>query len=158
MPHDRGEVERTRFQLQLPGLEPSDEEQVVHEVKQTVGVAIDHIEIPTLLLGEVAVLECELEITDDRRQRRSEIVGDERDEFVLDPARFEQLLVLQRELTPGGLRLCTGSHLSAPKTVERPDQTGEPQENQVGRSVVMGRNRSTGSLGSAFATSSGPPG
>ena len=130
MPHDRGEVERTRFQLQLPGLEPSDEEQVVHEVKQTVGVAIDHIEIPTLLLGQVAVLECELEIAHDRGQGRSEVVGDERDEFILDPARFEQLLVLQRELTAGGLRLCTGGRLCSAKAVERPDQTGEPQENQ----------------------------
>jgi len=44
-------------EIQLAGLEPSNEEQVVDEAKQTVGVAIDDVEIPLLLLGQVALVE-----------------------------------------------------------------------------------------------------
>jgi len=68
-------------------------------------------------------------------------VGDERDEFVLDPTRFEQLLVLQCELTLGGLRLVACGLLGAPETVERPDQPGEPDENQRGERRRSDRKR-----------------
>ena len=112
------------MEIQLAGLEPRDEQQVVHEVKQTVRVAIDDVEIPTLLVGQVAVVECELEVTHDRRQRRPEVVGDQCDEFVLDPTGFEQLLVLEREQALGRFRLAARDLLGAPETIERPDQAG----------------------------------
>ena len=118
LPHHGGKVELRGLEVQLARLEPRDEEQVVHEVKQTVGIAVDDVEIPTLLLGQVAVVECELEVTHDRRQRRPEVMGDQRDEFVLDPISLEQLLVLQRELTPGRLRLCARVLLGPPEAVE----------------------------------------
>ena len=71
--------------LQLARLELRDEEQIVHEPEQAVGVVVDDVEIASLLFGQVAVVQRQLEIADDRGQRRAQLVRDERHELVHEP-------------------------------------------------------------------------
>jgi hypothetical protein len=88
-----------RLERQAPGVDPRDREDVVDEPEQPVGVPAHDLEEAHLLLGQVSRLavEHQLEVADDRRDRRSQLVRDRADELVLHPVELEQLLVLLRE-------------------------------------------------------------
>src|SRR5919197_1395037 len=63
--------------------EPGNEEQVVDEAQQALGVSLDDLEIAAWLLPERHVVHGQLEVAHDRRERRSQVVGDQRHELVL---------------------------------------------------------------------------
>ena len=79
-----------RSRLSVPGLDLGDEQQVADEPQQPPRVALDHVEELPLLVGDLArlLLEQQLEVADDRRQRRAQLVRDEREELVLEPLRL----------------------------------------------------------------------
>ena len=101
---DRAQIERRpRGRACRP--RPGEEEQVADEVEEPVRVALDDAQEPALLVGQVAGLavEQELGVAPDRRQRRAQLVRDERDELVLQPVELAQALVLGREVALRGL-------------------------------------------------------
>src|SRR5439155_25986940 len=77
-------VDRLTLDFELACVVARDEEQVTDEPLQSARVAGDDLEISLLHLGDLAAvgLEEELDVPDDRRQRRAQLVGDERDELV----------------------------------------------------------------------------
>jgi hypothetical protein len=95
----RDEVDMRRFERQAPGVDPGDGEDVVDEPEQPLGVPAHDLEEARLLLGQLPGLavEHQLEVADDRGDRRSQLVRDRADELVLHPVELEQLLVLFRE-------------------------------------------------------------
>src|SRR5439155_1224041 len=81
---DSFELEFAPFQRELSRLDLRDEEEVADKPHQPVGVALDHVEEMNMLLIQlIAVLEHELQIAEDRGQRRSQLVRDDCHEFVL---------------------------------------------------------------------------
>ena len=103
---DRLEVDEAHLDRKLPGLDLSEEEQIADQAEQPLGVAIDDPEEPALLVGEVAAfVEQQLEVPADRGEGRPQLVGDERDEVVLEPVELPQPLVLLGQQPLRGLGL-----------------------------------------------------
>src|SRR5439155_15086031 len=75
-----------------------DEKQVADDALKPLRVAIDRLEEPHLLFSEILVLGDQLEVAPDRRQRRAQLVRDERDELVLHAVELPELVVLPLEL------------------------------------------------------------
>jgi len=82
------EIELARTNLELSRLDLRDEQQVVHELQKPVGIVVDDVQIVSLLFGQVGIVQRQLEIADDRRQRCAQLVGDERHELVHEPFCF----------------------------------------------------------------------
>ena len=97
---NRGEVDRADVERELAGLDLRQEEQVADESEQPVRVPLDDAEELPLLGGHAAglAIEDELQVAADRGERCSKLVGDERDELVLQPVELEQTLVSDLEL------------------------------------------------------------
>ena len=70
---DLREVEVLLLEHHVPGLQACDEEQVVHEPEQPVRVPCDHVQVLAHVVGQV-LLERELDVARDRRQRRTQVV------------------------------------------------------------------------------------
>ena len=77
---------------ELPVLDLRDEEQIVDQAEQAVRVSVDDVRVQPLPLRELLVPE-QLEVAEDRRQRRANLVRDERDESVLETVELAQALV-----------------------------------------------------------------
>ena len=103
--HDElDQVDLRRVEREPFGVHLRDLEDVVHEGVQPVGVAVDDVEEPRLHLVELAglALPHELEVADNGRQRRAQLVGHRADELVLQAVDLLESLVLLRE------RACRG--------------------------------------------------
>ena len=86
--------EQGRGQIEAAGLQPRDEEQIVDEPQQTVGAPRDDLEVAATLRVERrldVVVEDELDVAHDRGERCSQIVGDQRDELVLQAVGLDEL-------------------------------------------------------------------
>ena len=100
--HELLDVDGLERELQAIRVGTADRQDVVHQMAQPPRVAVDHLEEPRLVLGEIACLALaqQFEVPDDRRQRCTELVRDHRDEGLLQLVELEQALVL----LPEGLR------------------------------------------------------
>ena len=125
--HDTGEVDLLRLEGQLAGLQASDEEEVVHQTEQPIRVACDDLQKAAHLVSEI-VLERELHVAGDRRERRAQVVGDQRHEFVLQPVGFTQPLVLLGEQPLRGLGLGAGEPFRHTQRIERVDDAREAEQ------------------------------
>ncbi len=109
---DRLEVGVLDAEHEAARLEARGEQQVVDESQQPVGAARDDLDVAAPLFVErrtAVVVERELDVADDRRQRRAQIVGDERDELVLQEVSLDELFVLLDELARESCRPCRRS-------------------------------------------------
>src|SRR5207237_2254014 len=118
LPDDGAQVDLGRPQVELSGFEPRDEEQVVDEPQEPVGVALDDVEVAARLLAERLVVQRQLEVAHDRRQRRPQVVRDQRHELVLETVGLAQAFVLLRQQPAGELGLGASLALLLPKSVE----------------------------------------
>src|SRR6266536_1784280 len=93
------EIDVLERQLELAGVDPGDEEEVVGELQQALRTLGDEAEESLLLVCQRAgvAVEQQLEVAADRGQRRSHLVRDERDELVPHLVELTQALVLLRE-------------------------------------------------------------
>src|SRR4051794_39773044 len=91
---ERGEVDVAFLEAQLASLDPGDEKQVADEPQQAPRVAVDDDEdVGALTRGRVVavafgVVAEQLEVADDGRQGRAQLVRDERGELVLHARRL----------------------------------------------------------------------
>ena len=133
---ERDQVDLLALDGHPPGVEARDGEDVVHEAVQPCRVAADDLEEAHLHLGQLAGLavEHELEVADDRRERRPQLVGDRADELVLQAVELLQLLVLRRE-GPGGLALRVEQLLA----LEREREFGGDAVEEVAQAGELGR-------------------
>ncbi len=96
------------------------EQQVLDEREEPLGVAVDHLQ-PRLLFdaqpGRLGVVVQQLEVAADRRERRTQLMRDERDELVLHPVELAQPLVLHLGLCQQ--RLAVALRLDGCGDVER---------------------------------------
>ena len=83
---------RHRLELQGAGLQPGQQQQVLDEPQQPVGVAVDHVEVGALVLGQLAGAGVAEQVRegDDRRQRAAQFVRDGGDELVVERGRLDQ--------------------------------------------------------------------
>src|SRR6266516_2111643 len=101
-----GQVERLPVERHVPGSSLGHEEQVDDDVEQPLRVAADDAEEVAVTLREpVAVLVEQLEVAEDRRQRGPQLVGDDRDQVVLEVVELAQALVLHGQDGAGLVRL-----------------------------------------------------
>ena len=84
-----GQLHVLPFVLDLARLHPADEERVVGEPGQVVGLVHDRLhELLAALQGEVGVLQDELGEAADGHERAAEVVGDDGHELALHPVVF----------------------------------------------------------------------
>ena len=115
--HDQTEIDGLALDRELARLDLGEEEQVAHELEQPLRVPLDDLEVaPAPGLGRLEVLEQQLDVAADRGQRRAQLVGDERDELVLEPVELAEPVVLLGEEALDGLGFRTGRALG----VEQP--------------------------------------
>ena len=81
-----GEVDRHRGAVALGGVE-----EVGDQPAEAFGVAVHHAQLLDRVRRERLVLLEELDVADDRRERRTQLVGDQGDELVLDPERAHEV-------------------------------------------------------------------
>jgi hypothetical protein len=86
------EFDRIVLDGELPRLDLRDEEQIVDEREETIGVAADDLREVALVVGERA-LEQQLEIAADRCERGAQLVRHQGDELVLEPVQLTEALV-----------------------------------------------------------------
>ena len=99
---DRGDIRRLHFQPRLAEDDARDVEHILDDLRQRAGVAIDHFQrLWNLLLGNGARLQ-HARIAEHGVQWRSQLVGQRREEFVLQPVRALQLLIRLRGLDRHG--------------------------------------------------------
>jgi len=102
---DRLEVGVVDGEHETAGLEAGSEEQVVDEAQEAIGATRDHLDVPAALVVERCasiLVQRELDVSDDRGQRRAQVVRDEGDELVLQLIGADELLVLRGERSFGG--------------------------------------------------------
>jgi hypothetical protein len=144
-----GEVDLLRLERELPGFDLRDEEQVAHEPQEPVGVAVHDLEEAPVLLREVGVVEDELEVAGDRGQRGAQLVGNERDELVLQAVELAQPVVLLQKQPLRGLGLVQRGALAfverlplgdrALELADEPGEASKDEERQRGRTDDDGR-------------------
>ena len=130
---DRGQIERSRIERERPRLQPRDEEEVVDEREQPLRTTFDDLQIAASLLverGLDTLVERQLDIANDRGERRAKVVRDERDELVLQLVRFEKLLVLRLELRLGLLGKGSRVAFAHADPLERPEDSGEARDDE----------------------------
>jgi hypothetical protein len=83
--HDAVEFGRSFLDVDLPGVDLRNEQQITDDAQEPVGVAVDDREELTLLVGQAAGLSVEhqLEVSADRRDRRSQLMRDGHDQPVV---------------------------------------------------------------------------
>ena len=83
------EVDVADLQREASGLHMSDEQEVADEAQQAARIAVDDAEKAAVVGAQrVGVLEHELEVADDRGQRRAQLMRDQREELVLEDLRL----------------------------------------------------------------------
>ena len=129
---DLDDVDLLERQLQLTGLQTGREQQVVDEPQQPVGAPRDDLEEAAALGVErrAVLVERELDVADDRRERRAQVVGDERDELVLQPVGLDEPCVLLDELAPCLLGTEPCHFLTGADPLERAEDAGEPPDDE----------------------------
>ncbi len=97
---DPGEVDGLPVELERMRVGAREEEELVDENGEPVGVPLDDPEVALAGRRErpLGRVERHLEIAAERRERRSQLVGGGRDELVLEAVELEQALVLGGQL------------------------------------------------------------
>ena len=128
----RAQIEVGPFEDEPSRLQPRNEEQVVDEAQQPFRASRDDLEVAAALVveGWLDILERELDVADDRRQRGAEIVGDQSDEFVLELVRLDELVVLQREQHLRLLGIGARRSLAFTQSFEGAQDPDEPQQDE----------------------------
>src|SRR5207302_3664470 len=94
---DRSDVELALLEREIARARLSGEQEILDQAEETLGVAIDHLEPVHLRGGKFrhdVVLQKQLEVAADRRQRRAKLVRDEGDELVLHSIELAEPFVL----------------------------------------------------------------
>ncbi len=132
-----GEIDVLGLERELPGLDLRDEEEVAHEPQEPVRVAVHDVEEAPVLERKLGIVEDELQVAGDRRQRRAQLVRDERDELIFETVELAQPVVLLQEQPLGRLGFGERRALAlvqAPalltRLLELANEPVEPQEDE----------------------------
>ncbi|GJE08233.1 hypothetical protein AOPFMNJM_3569 [Methylobacterium jeotgali] len=151
-----GEVEGHRVEVELPGLDLGDVEDVVDDRQQGVAGGADQLQPAPVLTGEVRLVEEQARVADDAVERRADLVGHGGEEVGLGLARPLGLrarrLRLDGEgpqgllavLAAGDVEVQADHALRAPvAAVERAAEGGDPMpaDAELGRVVGAGLDR-----------------
>src|SRR4051794_40151269 len=84
------EIGRAQLDHEASPLNAQEEEQILNQAQLALGVAMDDLEVTPALIAEAIEIDLlqQLGIPDDRRQRRSKLMGDEGKELVLGSFRL----------------------------------------------------------------------
>jgi len=85
--HERGEVDFGWLQQQRRAVHLGREQEIADESHEPAGIALDHLEMTRVLWreGGDVVAQQQLDVAEDRRQRRAQLVRDEREEVLFGP-------------------------------------------------------------------------
>jgi hypothetical protein len=82
------QIDGAALELKAPRIDLRHEEHVAHQPQQPLRVAVDDLEVATGILVELLVVEHQLEVADDRREGRAQLMRDQREELVLEALRL----------------------------------------------------------------------
>jgi hypothetical protein len=95
---DVGQVCAAELHRQLSRVDLGQQLQIPDQAQETLRVPFDHLGALLRVRPVHALLPQDLDVTEDRRQRCPELMGDQTDELVLQPVQPEQALVLCSQL------------------------------------------------------------
>ena len=117
--HQAGQLAHAALQLNLPGGDARDVQQVVHQAHHVPDLPLHHPSHPLHRVAAVAAEPNQLEAGADRRQRIAQLVRQHGQELVLPPVAFEQLLFAERSAASVNLRSLMSAAMPTSRTARR---------------------------------------